>query len=521
LILLMGAVNVAGLLLARSESRAAETASRLALGADRLRLIRQHLTESLLLGILGLLGGLCLAALLQSALPSLLAREGEIPLIDVAPDARFFGCALIATLGVAFLFGFYPAWKSSRLELTTALKRSPGPRAGRLPLGRTLTGIQVALSLLLLIGAGTLVRTVLNLKSLNLGFKPERLLIFSADATLAGYKDERALAYYAHALESLAATPGVESVTFSRHGLLHASSSSSEFYYRDTNGRLQHIDDAYVHGISPNYFHTVGVPLLAGRDLIRLDDKKAKRVALVNQKMALLVRPDGASPVGLTLYQNDKGEEPIEIIGLVGDAKYDSLRDAAPATVYAPFGQRGIRGATFTLRTAAGPLSIAPVIRRVMANVDPRIPIYGLRTEEEQIGIAMERERVLARLVAGFAALALLLAAIGIYGVLTYSVARRIPEIGVRLALGAAPEKLRLMILRESLPPVAAGLAAGLVAAWWFTRLLERFVFGVKPLDIWSVVGALLLLIAGAAIAAWIPARRASLVTPMTALRYE
>ncbi len=521
LILLMAAVNVSGLLLARSEARTTETGTRLALGASRLRVARQHLTESLLLALCGLAGGLLLAGLLRGALPSLLARRGEAPVLDLAPDAGFLIVAVLAALAVALLFGLYPAWKSSRLDLTGALKRAHGARTGRLPMGRVLVGAQVGLSLLLLISAAMFLRTVSNLRSLKLGFVPEHLLVFGADPTLAGYRDERVIAFFEQALLRLSAAPEVRSASLSRHGLLQGASSSTNFYYRDANGKLKALDESYIHGVAPGYFETLGIPLLMGRDVRATDTSTSPKVVMVNQKLARLLRPDGGSPLGLSLFQNDKGESPHEITGVVGDAKYDAIRRDAPITVYAPFAQRSVRGGTFFVKTAGDPAANAATVRRVMSEVDPRVPIYDLRTQEEQVSLAMERELILAKLLAGFGSLALLLAAIGIYGVLSYSVTRRTSEIGIRLALGAAPGALRSMIVRESLLPVAAGIAGGLCAAWWFTRLLESFLFDVKPMDGWSIACAVAVLGVGAALAAWIPAQRASRVEPMTALRYE
>lgn len=520
LILLMSAVNVGGLMLARSEARGPETGARLALGAGRLRLLRQHLTESFLIASLGLAGGLLLAALLGKVLPTLLARSGEAPVLDLAPDWRFIAIALLAAAVVALLFGLYPAWKTSRVELTASLKRTHGARSGRLPMGRVLVAIQIGLSLVLLITAATFLRTVVNLRSVTLGFVPERVLVFAADPSLAGYRDERVIQFYKKAMRNLSSAPGVRSVSIARHGLLHGWSSSSDFYYRGNNGQLESLG-ARVHAIARGYFETVGIPLLAGRDVRDADTSKASRVVLVNQKLARIMRPDGGSPIGQLLFDNRNGERPAEIVGIVGDAKYDAIRAEAPATVYAPFAQTSIRGATFFVKTNGDPLTLANSVHQIMRDVDSRVPIYDLRTQEEQISLAMERERILAKLLAAFGTLALLLAAIGVYGVLSYSVTRRTSEIGIRLALGAAPRTLRAMIVREAFLPFAIGSSLGLAAAWWFTQLLKGFLFGVKPMDALSIAGAVAVLTFAAVLAATIPAHRASRVSPINALRYE
>ena len=522
LILLMAAVNVGGLMLARSESRVAETSARLALGAGRLRVARQHLTESLVLALAGLAGGLFLAGVFGSALVSLLARGGQAPEFNLLPDARFAAIALAGTLVTAMVFGLYPAWRSSRLQLGPAMKRAGGARTGRLPMGKVLVATQVGLSLVLLIAAGGFLRTIWNLRSLTLGFTPDHLLVFSADPTQAGYRDQQVVDYYNRAQQSLSAAPGVRLASFSRYGFLQGGAQSTGFSIGDSKGGPpRDLGGVRVHSIAPGYFETVGVPLLAGRSVRNSDTQKAQRVILINQKLARLVRPDGGSPIGLTLIEGDRARTPYEIIGVTGDAKYNSLRDDVPLTVYRPFAQTNIRGATFFVKSSGDPLSMASTVRRVMSAVDSSVPIYDMCTQEEQISLAMERERSLAKLLAGFGVLALLLAAVGVYGVLSYSVTRRTSEIGVRLALGAQPAALRTMIVRESLPAVVVGGACGLYAAWWFTRLLESFLFGVKPMDEPSVAGAVAVLGLAAAFATLIPAYRASRVSPMSALRYE
>jgi predicted permease len=522
LILLMAAVNVGGLMLARAEARATETGVRLALGSSRARLTRQHLTESLLLAVLGLLGGLALAWLLSGTLPMLLSEDGVAPVIDLTPDWRFLLAAILAMLASTTLFGLYPAWRSARTELTAALRRSAGARAGRLPMGRILVGAQIGLSLVLLVSAAMFLRTVANLRSLELGFVPDRLLVFGTSPADAGYRDSaRVSAYFDRAREQLAALPGVKSVGLSQHGLLTGSNSGSTFSFRDSAGRLIPLDDNFVHQISPGFFATVGIPVLLGRDIRASDTSTSHKVALVNQKVARMMRPDGGSPVGMMLIQGKDAPQQEEVIGVVGDAKYATIRDEAPITIYTPMAQREPRSATFYLKTAGDPLRLVQEVRRVMAGVDARVPIYDLRTQEEQINLAMEQERILARLLSGFGALALLLAAIGVYGVLSYSVARRTPEIGIRSALGASPASLLGLILGESLWPVGLGLAAGLIGAWWFTRLMDKLVFGIKPMDGWSVTAAVVVLVCAAAISAWVPARRASRVAPMTALRCD
>jgi len=344
--------------------------------------------------------------------------------------------------------------------------------------------------------------------------------VFTADPTLAGYRDQRLALYFDRAIEKLSAAPDIQSVAVSRHGLLTGGSSSGDFWVRDSTGHLVRYE-GYYHNVTPGYLGTVGLPLFGGRDMEVSDRRRVPPVVLVNQTMARILRPNGTSPVGMIIFRSEKGEEPAEVVGVVGNARYDSLRTEAPPTVYSDFFLRLQRQGTFTLKTAGDPQSVASTVRRVMVEVDPRVPLYNLRTQDEQISLAMERERILAALLTAFGSLALLLAAIGIYGVLSYSVARRTAEIGIRLALGAVPRTLRWMVIRESLVPVIAGLSIGLVAAWWFAGLVRTLVFGVEGLDLWSVFIAIVVLGGGAALAAFVPAHRASRVAPMTALRYE
>ena len=519
LILLMAATNVAGLLLAKGEARATETSARLALGAGRGRLLRQHLTESLVLGLLGTLGGLVLAASLAGGLPALFSERGIAPVLDLAPDWRFFTADALACLMVTLLVGLYPAWRASRTDLLSTLKRS---RSSRLPLGRSLAALQVGLSLVLLIAAAMFLRTISNLRALPLGFQIERRLVFTVDASLAGYQGEQLLRFYTRLQERLAALPGARSAAFSRYGVLQGGSSQTHLFYRDAQGQLRRFEgEGYLHTVSPGYFAAMDLPLLAGRDVTARDTATSQKVLLVNRAFARQLRPGGGSVIGYTVYPDEDAKQPMQVIGLVADAKYEGLRQAAPPTFYLPFNQRNQRQAAFVVTTKGEPKTLSTAVRAAVNELDPRVPIYDVRTQEEQFALAMERERSLAQILTAFGLLALLLALVGLYGTLAYSVARRTPEIGIRIALGATPATLRRKILGESLAPVLAGLGAGLAVTWWFSQLMTNLLFGVPPLDPVSIGAATLILIAGAAVAAWLPAHRASRVSPTTALRYE
>lgn len=519
MVLWMAALNVAALQLARGEARAKETSARLALGAGRYRLMRQHLTESLLLTLLGTLAGFALALALQGPLVAMLSRAGQARIVDLTPDWRFFGVAAAACLMVTLLVGLYPAWRSARTDLMATLRQT---QARPLPLGRLLTAMQVAISLVLLVSAAMFLRTVRNLRALPMGFDASHQLIFTADASLAGLRGDALSSLYDRAQARLSALPGVQAAAYARQGVLQGGFSSTALYYRDAGGQVKSFSgESKVHSVSPGYFEAMSIPLLAGEQFTARDTAQSEPVAVVNQAFARQLRPDGGPVVGLTIYSDEDGKQPLRIIGVVGGAVYTSLAREAPATFYMPYRQRSPRQAFFVLKVNGDPLALASAARVAMREVDPRVPVYDLRTQEQQVSLALQRERSLAQLLTGFGALALTLALVGLYGVLTYSVTRRTPEIGIRMALGAAPAALRRMVLGESLVPVLVGIATGLVTLSWFSQLAAGLVYGVEPLDPWSIGAAVAVLLAGALVAAWLPAHRASRVSPVSALRYE
>jgi len=525
LILLIACVNLANLLLARASGRRHEIAVRLSIGASRGRLLRQLFTESLLLAGAGGLLGLILAKPLCRVLLRYAAGSGSLSL-DARLDARSLAFTFGLSLLTGVLFGLAPAWRNTRVDLSPAMKSS-GHNAtasgGRMRIGRILVSAQVALSVLLLVGAGLFVRTLASLSRVDLGFRPERLLTFQTDPSRNGYQGQRLADIYSRMREKIAAIPGVESVGMSQHGLIQGVVSNDNVFIP---GRQLKPGDSgtYLLFCSDSFLKTMRIPVILGRDLSPGDGPAAPLVAVVNETFAKQVFP-GENPVGETFLLGEKNPDPqpIRIVGVAKDAHYNGVRAPVTATSYIPYSQRlqGLRQMTFAIRTVLPPLSIAGAVRRAVADIDRSIPVAGLRTEEDQIRDSLGAERLFAGLVGSFGALAALLAAIGLYGVLAYTVAHRTAEIGIRIALGASRGNVQWLVLRESLVTVVLGIFVGAPAALALSRLVRSMLYGVTPADTVSFAAALLLMIAVTAIAAYVPARRAARVDPMVALRYE
>jgi predicted permease len=520
-VLLIACANIAGLLLTRMAAREREIELRLALGAGRWRIVRQLLTESLLLAAMGTAAALVLAWLVRGTLlPALNQDEEPIELaLGTGPWVLAFSVGLCAAVGL--VCGLLPAIRSTRAGVRLVPVRTiPGGAAGgsRLFAGKTLIALQVALSLILLVGAGLFARTLHNLRSQALGFKPDHLLLFQLDATTAGYEDTRLYDYYARVLERVAATPAVQSAAFSRHGLLSGGSTRDGIGVPGAAPGRESIGVS-VHFVSPGYLETMGIPLLAGRDVGASDDERAPHVIVVNQSLARLIGGQGL-PIGRQVTYPDPAQ-PVEIVGVVADARFASVREAAPPTIYIPFRQNRQHRMTFVARVAGEPAGVVAAIRDAVAAIDADVPIHAIRTQEEQIDTAVRQERVFAWVVSGFALLALLLACLGIYGTLAYGVARRSAEIGVRMTLGATRASVIAMFLRESLVPVLAGAAIGIAGALATTRFIGSLLFDVPARDVATIAVTTALLVAVALLAAWLPSRRASTVDPVSALRCE
>ncbi len=510
LLLLLACINVANLLVAQSSGRAREMSVRKALGASRLRIVRQTLTESLLLGSFAGVAGLLVAFALRGAIPYVL----EIP---QAPAFNFpvllFTAAL--TLSTALLFGFAPALQFFREQPALALNESSRVTAARSKarLRKLLVVFEMALATLLLVGAVLFVRTLNNLLRAPLGFEPDHLLLFQVRPSPARYAGATRLLLYQRLEDRLAALPGVRSVALSNDILISGNTDGSNFDpdrqpYRDGRHSLKN-------SVSSAFFETLNIPVLRGRTFDRRDTSNSPAVGVINQALARLYFPR-TDPLGQTFNHG------ITIVGVVADTRYDSLRHTPPPTYYQPYSQTDkTDDLTFYLKTAADPMKLASAVRRAVAEVDPQIPVLNFSTQEQQIHSSVSQERLFASLTGSFGILALLLSSIGIYGVMRYSVTRRTNEVGVRLALGAQPFQILRLLFSEGLLLAAIGLATGLIAAFFLSRYIRSLFYGVTPTDPLSLSLAAFLLLASAGLAVWLPARRAARISPSEALRHN
>ncbi len=522
-VLLMACANAAGMLLARAAARQREIAVRLSLGARRSRLIRQLLTESTMLALMGGVGGILLARWGSLVLVAWLSSGRNPLVIALHVDARILAFTVAVSVLTGVLFGLAPAWKATRVDLGPALKQGGGARTtGRFVSGRVLVAAQVALCLLLLVSAGLFLRTLGNLQATELGFRRDHLLQFSVEPGLNGYQQARLAAYYRDLQQRVASIPGVRSVGCSRHGIVGAGvSSSAAILPGYTTGKKR--ADVYLHVVGPGFFETLGIPLVLGRAIDERDGPVTAKVAVVNEKFVHKYF-HGDNPLGHILrFGDEKKPSDYEIVGLVKDAKYNELRAEAPPTAYLPYLQdRGLTPAlTFEVRTNAEPETLISAVRKVALEMDKDVPLSGVKTQMEAIDQVLVQERVFARLASLFGALALVLACIGLYGTMAYTVARRTGEIGIRMAVGARPADILGMVLRESVRLVLAGSVAGLVTAVAATRIIRSQLYGLTPHDPWVLGGAALVLVAVTMAAACGPARRAALVDPLRALRNE
>jgi predicted permease len=521
-VLLVACANIANLLLARSEARKREIAIRLGLGASRARLARQFLTESALVGALGGTLGLALAAWGASAMVKMVSA-GPVPvLLDTTPDLRVLGFTGLSSLATILLFSLAPAVRATQAHPNAGLY---GLRAGagtaRLAWNRTLVAGQVALSLVLVFAAGLLVRTVDNLLSGDPGYNRQNVLMFSTDASLRQYDAGKAPALYGSVLDALNAIPGVSraSASFVRPIDSGVYMVGGAGFVEDRtlapDGRVPFAFNV----IAPGYFSTLEVPLLTGRDFGPQDTARSPKVAIINETMARALFP-GERALGRRFGQNAR--EVLEIVGVVEDTKYANLRDAARALVYFPISQTPWPSqVTFLLRHAGAVGPIAGAVRQRLAAIDPTLPMYGVNTLEVQARQSLLKERLLARVSALFGLAALLLAAVGLYGLMSFAVARRDREIGVRMALGAQRRAVVWMTLREALQLTLTGIVVGVPCAIVFMRVARAFLFGLAPFDPLTLTTAVAVLTVVGLVAGYVPARRASRVDPMVALRVE
>jgi putative ABC transport system permease protein len=528
-VLAVACANVANLMLVRASGRQREIAIRTALGARRLRIVRQLLTESLLMALLG--GGLGLLLALWGTDLLLAVSPGALPrLRDISLDGRVLGFTLLTTLITGAIFGLAPALQASKPDLNESLKegsRGTGSSARGARIRNVLVIIETALSLVLLVGAGLLINSFLRLESTDPGFKAEGALMMRLSLSGDRYAEGKSqAAFYKQLLERVETLPGVESA-----GAIEVAPifSRGAFYGFITPEQPQPTPEqrrelsSGFHSVSPNYFNAMGTPFFAGRDFNEADTAESAQVVIINQAMAERFWP-GESPLGKRIsYGSNADNQPtwVEIVGIVGDVRHVGLDTEATPEAYVPYTQAPYRYMSVMIRTATDPAGLVAAVRSQVQAIDPQQPVYDFKTMEEVIGDSLAKRRMNMLLIAIFAGVALVLAAVGIYGVMSYSVTERTREIGIRVALGARMSDVLRLVVRQGMTLALIGIAAGLVAALLLTRLIESLLYKVSATDLLTYAVITLLLAAVALVACYIPARRATKVDPMIALRYE
>jgi predicted permease len=514
LVLLIVCANVANLLLSRAAARQREVSVRLSLGATRWRLIRQLLTESLLLAAIGAALGILIAYWGRQLLPGNLALAAPI-------DWRILAFVGGITIATGVLFGIAPAIRSSRLNVGAMLKEGGRSMSGgRSRLGKALVVVQVAISIVLLVGAGLFLRTVSNLRHVDVGFEADNLLLVPVSPGMAKYEPPRMQNLFGQLLDELPHIPGIRAVTASNPALLSGSINRTSVFIQ---GKAKPTDKNSVNRlvIAPNFFSAMGIRLVAGRAFTDRDSLTAPKVVIINDAAARKYFPH-ENPLNQRWGQSFETSGDVEIVGVVKDAKYNSVRDDAPATMYVPYAQQArIGGMTFALRTSADPTKAVASVREAIKRIDPNVPILKVSTQTEQIEQRFAQEKVFAQAYALFGGLAVLIASIGLFGLMSYSVARRTNEIGIRMALGAKREDVVGMVMRESMVLVAAGVVMGAAIALGAGRLVASLLYNLAPTDPVTIASSAVVMILISLLAGYLPARTASRVDPMVALRDE
>jgi putative ABC transport system permease protein len=536
-VLLIACANVASLLIARASSRQKEIAVRLALGASRGRIVGQLLVESVLLAGAGGILGLAVASWTTRFLIGYLPTVGTPHVITGSIDNRVLAFNFALSLVTGLLFGLVPALRSTRPTLAPTLKDQAGAvhgGSGGVRLRKALVVAQVTISVLLLVGAGLFIRSLRNLRTLDLGLKADNLIAFNVGTALNGYTPVRSKQFFKQLLDRVSALPGVTSMTYAQIGILEGNEWDSSMSVEGYEPKPGENMNPFCNAVSPGYFKTMQIPFVEGRDF---DDRDTRyvdakpdpnvlpsfKVAIVNESYAKRYFGD-RSPIGrhIGFGTNPGTKTPIEIVGVVKDAKYMNVRDEIPRTVYFAFMEDDFAGgAVMYVRTSSRPDAAFGAVREVLRQMDPNVPMVRPRTMEAQLDQSLLNDRLVATLSAAFGALATLLAVIGLYGVMAFTVSRRTREIGVRMALGAVQGDVVWLVMREVLILVGIGVGLGLVGAWGLGRLVSSQLYGVTANDPISIAAAATLLATVALIAGYVPAWRATRVNPVLALRYE
>ncbi|HEU0119373.1 MAG TPA: ABC transporter permease [Bryobacteraceae bacterium] len=524
LVLLIACANVANLLIARAFARQKEIAVRLSMGATRGQLIRQLLVESLLLSVVGGVAGIVLSLAMTRGLLALIPSEGNPLLIQPEPDIRILAFTLLLTVATGVLFGLLPALRASRPDLWGTLKDTVGSVAGSggsLFLRKGLVAAQVALSFLLLFGAGLFVRSLQNLQTTETGFRDiDNLVTFQLSPALNGYDAPRTVQFFRDLLDRMRNVPGVKGAALASVPLLHGREWDSSMSVEGHQAKDGEDMQAYMNALSPKYFETMGIGLQEGRDFEDKDMQEQTTVAIVNRRFAEHYFGK-KSAVGRHIgFGGGPGAKlTIEIIGVVANTLYEGPKEGERRQVFVP--NYGNRGVAFYVRAGMGSQAVYNAVRASVREIDPAMPIYEMKTLGDQLDQTLLTERLIALLSAGFGLLATLLAAVGLYGVMAFVVARRTKELGVRIALGARPASVLWLVMREVLVLLGLGLAIGVPSAIALGQYVSTQLYGVKANDPWMAAGTVLVLATVSAAAGFIPANRASRIDPILALRFE
>jgi predicted permease len=517
LVLLIVCANVANLLLSRATTRHRELSVRLSLGATRARLVRQLLTESLLLAFIG------------GALGILVGYYGKLllpPPVNQATliDWRVLGFVMGVTTLTGVVFGIAPALRATAVNVSEALKQTGRSVTGaRSRLGKSLLVVQVAVSLMLLVGSGLFLRTLHNLRQVDVGFNPQNLLLFRINPSLMRFDEKRQIALYNQLLEKVGGVPGVRGVALSNPALLSGSVNSTGIFVRgrvypagqrDLNNSINRLVT------STNFFEMMEIPLVLGRGFTPRDNETAPKIVVINEAAAKKYFPN-ENPVGQRFGSSMETTDQLEIVGVLRDAKYNSVRDPAPPTMYVPYLQARAGSAVIEVRTAGDPVSVTSGVREAVRQVEPNLPMMDVSTQLEQVERRFAQEKIFAQAYTLFGGLALLVASIGLFGLMSYAVARRTNEIGIRMALGAQRGDVMRQVLVESMILVAIGVGIGVAGSLGAGRFVSTLLYGLAPTDKLTIAAATGLMIAVSALAGFLPARRAARVDPMVALRYD
>lgn len=524
LVLVIACANVANLLLARATTRGKELALRIALGASRMRLVRQLLVESMILAFAGGALGILLATWIGDLLLRALPFERISQVFSAGPDFRIALFAAGISLLTGLAFGIAPCLKATRPDVAPTLKNEATTVSARAASSRMRNGLvvaQVALSLLLLIGAGLFMRSLLNLMGVDPGFEPDRILAFDVDPSLNGYDLPRRVEVLRQIRDEVAAEPEVRSVSLAEVSLLTDSSVSSTIKVEGYESKEGENMNPNFNGVAPDFFDTMGMPLLAGRDLADSDDAQASKVAVVNENFVRYFF-GGADPLGRRFGFGRAANFDVTIVGVVKDGQSVTLRDEPRRFIYLPYNQMSdIGGVTFYVKAKVDPEALVNRMREVVAHVDPTLPVTNVKTMKAQIRESLFVERLLAALSVAFGTVATLLATLGLYGLVSYAVSMRRREIGIRVALGAERGKLLILVLRDVGLLALVGVGLGLAGGYALGRLVQSQLYGLRAADPLTIAAATAVLLLAALVAGYVPASRASRVDPTVALRYE